>query len=155
MTWIRKAKPPIVVIENVSQAPWELKVELFQKEGYAATFKRLDTKKYYIPHTRQRGYLFAASKGRGVPSNAGAWTELVSSLERPASASLDAFMLSNDDPRVIRGRWRLSAESATAAGDSRGDKAGRTDWTKVSRRYFGLGTPSVSLHHLNGCPTNI
>jgi site-specific DNA-cytosine methylase len=132
MAWIRRAKPSIVIIENVSQAPWDIKVKLFEKEGYAAIFKRLDTKRYYIPHTRQRGYLFAVRKARGVKADPDAWLKLVTSLERPASASLDAFMLSNDDPRVIRGRLRLTAESASSNGDGRADKAGRTDWTKVS-----------------------
>lgn len=104
---------------------------LFEKEGYSATFKRLDTKKYYIPHTRQRGYLFAVRKHSKVEENprTDLWQKTIRSLERPASASLDAFMLSNDDPRVIRGRAKLTAESCVS-GDGRGDRAGRTDWTK-------------------------
>ena len=57
--WIEKAKPPIVIIENVYGAPWNEKVAIFENLGYSATFVRLDTKDYYIPHTRQRGYLFA------------------------------------------------------------------------------------------------
>lgn len=128
MAWIRKAQPSIVVIENVAGAPWDLKVKLFDEEGYFAAFKRLDTKRFYIPHTRQRGYLVAVRKGSGVKDVGSRWMELLKSLERPAAACLEAFMFSNDDPRVIRGRARLLAES-TAGG--RDGKTGRTDWTKV------------------------
>lgn len=132
MGWILKAEPPIVIIENVSGAPWDAKIELFDDAGYSATFLRMDTKDYYIPHTRMRGYLFAVRKNTGSDARPAIWKELVKSLRRPASASLDAFMLPNDDPRVLRGRARLTAESM--AGDN-GDRAGRTDWTKCETRH--------------------
>ncbi|KAL7565128.1 hypothetical protein ACA910_021509 [Epithemia clementina (nom. ined.)] len=155
MDWIDKAQPPIVIIENVCNAPWEAKVEIFQERGYAATFKRLDTKDYYIPHTRNRGYLFAvkqpqcskvaakSNKGKGKkPSSIGGgssevttqWSNMLAQLKRPASASLDAFMLPNEDPRVLRGRARLTAESCDSNGGE-ADRAGRTDWTKCETRH--------------------
>jgi site-specific DNA-cytosine methylase len=135
--WIEKAKPPIVIIENVYGAPWNEKVAIFEKRGYATTFMRLDTKDYYIPHTRQRGYLFAVRKGNvkqdGRPKE---WTNMVTALKRPASASIDDFMLPNDDPRVLRGRARLTAEcSASNDGDS-SSRAGRVDWTKCETRHL-------------------
>lgn len=135
--WIEKAQPAIVIIENVYGAPWDQKVAIFEGRGYSATFLRLDTKDYYIPHTRQRGYLFAVrrqesrNKLQQQDSRPIKWQELVVKLKRPASASLDDFMLSNDDPRVLRGRARLTAESSS--GD--GDRAGRTDWTKCETRH--------------------
>jgi hypothetical protein len=56
------------------------------------------------------------------------WADMVSKdLKRCASAELDAFMLPNDDPRVLRGRARLTAASLDQDGTSR---AGRVDWTK-------------------------
>ena len=52
-------------------ADWKLMVQLWAKEGYAAAFERYDTKAYYIPHTRTRGYLLAidatATAAAGVP----------------------------------------------------------------------------------------
>lgn len=132
--WIEKAQPPIVIIENVFGAPWDEKVAIFEERGYSATFLRLDTKDYYIPHTRQRGYLFAVKRQEkkiGLDDRPNKWKELVVALKRPASASLDDFMLPNDDPRVLRGRARLTAESSS--GD--GDRAGRTDWTKCETRH--------------------
>ena len=56
-------------------------------------------------------------------------------FQRPASAALDAFMLPNDDPRVLRGRARLTAESSATEGDTSGDRAGRVDWTKCETRH--------------------
>ena len=69
LRWIEKAKPPIVIIENVYGAPWNDKVALFEERGYSATFVRLDTKDYYIPHTRQRGYLFAVRNHNATNSS--------------------------------------------------------------------------------------
>jgi site-specific DNA-cytosine methylase len=133
MKWIERAMPQIILLENVSGAPWDDKVRLLSEIGYAATFIRIDTKLYYIPQTRQRGYLFAirSSKQENDP-RLGKWEDLVKSLKRPASASLDAFMLPNDDPRVLRGRAKLTAESLNASGENR---AGRTDWTKCETRH--------------------
>ena len=131
--WIQRAKPRIILLENVSGAPWDQKVRLLSEIGYAATFTRIDTKQYYIPQTRQRGYLFAirSTKKQNDPRPA-EWMALVKSLKRPASASLDKFMLPNDDPRVLRGRAKLTAESLNASGENR---AGRTDWTKCETRH--------------------
>ena len=60
MTWVQKKQPPVVILENVCGAPWEEISLAFQAKGYAAHFMRVDTKRFYIPHTRTRVYLFAA-----------------------------------------------------------------------------------------------
>ena len=68
----------------------------------------------------------------------------MTALKRPASASVDDFMLPNDDPRVLRGRARLTAEG-TASSDGSGSsgdmsssssRAGRVDWTKCETRHL-------------------
>lgn len=139
--WINKAKPPIVILENVYSAPWDKMVELMEQYGYAATYQRMDTKTYYIPHTRQRGYLFAVlrapNKKKALDKKrTDGWTKLLEKLKRNASASLDAFMLPNDDPRVLRGRARLTMEASTGGGDAGDSRAGRTDWTKCETRHL-------------------
>ena len=111
-------------------------VKLMENNGYAATYQRMDTKNYYIPHTRQRGYLVAFLQDEKTSINnkrTNQWEQLVEKLKRPASACLDSFMLSNDDPRVLRGRARLTKESGV--GDSGEGRAGRTDWTKCETRH--------------------
>ena len=71
MTWVQRKQPPIVILENVCGAPWEDIAEAFQAKGYAAHFMRVDTKRFYIPHTRTRVYLFATKiapvKGEKAP----------------------------------------------------------------------------------------
>jgi len=48
MCWIERAKPCIAIIENICGAPWNEKVKLFEQIGYAATFKKVDSKKFYM-----------------------------------------------------------------------------------------------------------
>ena len=52
MNWVKKFRPPVVILENVCSAPWEGVADRFRDIGYNAQFTRLDTKFYYIPHTR-------------------------------------------------------------------------------------------------------
>ena len=130
LQWIKKFQPPIVIIENVSGAPWETKVKIFEEElNYHADFLRMDTKAYYIPHTRQRGYLVGVLKGSGVkgPAFLKEWKEKIQELRRPASAVLDAFMFPNDDPRVLKGRQRLADEE---------ERSGRVDWARCESRHL-------------------
>ena len=67
----------------------------------------MDTKHYYLPQTRTRVYMFAYDK-EGTGSDTLAedfvmdWREKIEAFRRPASASLEAFLLPVDDPRVIR-----------------------------------------------------
>ena len=52
------------------------------------------------------------------------WVDLVKALKRPASGGLDAFMFRSDDPRVIRGRKRMS-EGMSDGGDSNGKQVSK------------------------------
>ena len=112
-----------MILENVKNAPWDVKVQILHDMGYDAQYAYVDTKKYYIPHTRQRGYLWAVRRGSSSGVMVEEFKSLLKRLERPASAALDAFMLDNDDPRVLRGRARLGA-----AGSSSKDQNNRVDW---------------------------
>ncbi|TFY81373.1 hypothetical protein EWM64_g2645 [Hericium alpestre] len=127
--WVAKHRPPIVILENVCGAPWPDVEKRFAKIGYSATSLRLDTKQYYIPHTRQRGYLIAVDlKSTNKPKM---WKEMVQKLSRPASASLDAFLLPSDDPRIHQAREKLVEESYNGSGR----RTGRTDWGRCESRH--------------------
>jgi site-specific DNA-cytosine methylase len=129
MSWVTNHRPPIVLLENVKGAPWAAVCKYFEKVGYSAQSCYLDTKRYYIPHTRQRGYLIAVNKEASkVP---GRWKDLVVELARPASSTLDAFLLPTDDPRIHQAREKLAKEANTSA-DRR---VGRTDWAKCQQRH--------------------
>jgi site-specific DNA-cytosine methylase len=145
MDWIAAAKPPLVILENVKGAPWQTKVDWLGKIGYDAVFEFLDTKRYYIPHTRQRGYLLAVrrppasfSSSDGKPKKKKQkhqslveWQNLLKRMKRPASATLDAFMLPNDDPRVARGRARMTNTNGSSSASS----VNAVDWVKCEGRH--------------------
>ncbi|KAF7309902.1 Helicase C-terminal domain-containing protein [Mycena indigotica] len=128
--WVKLHRPPIVILENVCSAPWPKVVAEFEKIDYSATSARFDTKFYYIAHTRTRVYLVAVDAKRSdIPDQ---WLKIVSSdLKRPASSSLDAFLLPSDDPRIHVARQKLAKESYNSA-DRR---TGRTDWNRCERRH--------------------
>lgn len=130
MDWVTNHRPPLVILENVCSAPWDRVKSYFEKNSYSAAFTRVDTKFYYIPHTRTRVYLVAVDKrNSSIPED---WKELVSNkLKRPASSTLDAFLLSSDDPRIHQARQKLVQESYGALDR----KTGRTDWGRCESRH--------------------
>ena len=129
MSWVKNHKPPIVILENVCGAPWERVKQYFHREGYSAEYMRVDTKNYYIPHTRTRVYLVAVNeKQSSIPA---AWKTKVIQMQRPWSSPLDAFLLASDDPRIHQARERLVRESFNGV-DRR---TGRTDWGRCESRH--------------------
>ncbi len=130
MSWVTIHRPPIVILENVCFAPWRRVQEESEAHGYGATFSRVDTKQYYIPYTRHRVYLIAVDeKNSTIPDG---WKDyLIDKLKRPASSTLDAFLLASDDPRIHHARQKLVQESYNAL-DS---PTGRTDWSRCESRH--------------------
>lgn len=61
LKYVEKHQPGIVILENVSKAPWDQVITKFAGIDYDAQMVRLDTKKYYVPHTRTRGCEFTVS----------------------------------------------------------------------------------------------
>ncbi|KZT41751.1 hypothetical protein SISSUDRAFT_241299 [Sistotremastrum suecicum HHB10207 ss-3] len=129
MSWVENHRPPIVILENVCSAPWNNIAGYFKDKDYSADHMRVDTKNYYIPHTRTRGYLIAVDKkNSSIPQK---WKTMLKELERGASSTLDAFLLPSDDPRIHEAREKLVQETRNA-GDRR---AGRYDWTRCENRH--------------------
>ncbi|KAF3914918.1 hypothetical protein ABW20_dc0107988 [Dactylellina cionopaga] len=128
--WVEKHRPKIVILENVCKAPWGQVVTEFEDIGYAAGHTRFDTKNYYIPHTRQRGYLVAFNTtDSSLPAE---WVQMVNNLTRPASVSFESFLLEADDPRVLEARQKLLGEE--------GGKAKTHDWTACEIRHTNART---------------
>ena len=125
LKWVTKHRPPLVVLENICTCPWDKVCNYFKEKGYSAAWCRFDTKNYYIPHTRTRGYAFALDeKNSSIPKE---WKDLVVSLARPSSSPLEAFLLPVDDPRIHQSRQNLAKESDR--------RAGRVDWGKCESRH--------------------
>ena len=130
LAWVARHKPPIIILENVSKALWELMRQMLILEGYHAEFMRLDTKAYYIPHTRTRIYMCAVLKGNNtVPSNVVTrWSEQVKAMQSPAPHALESFLFAADDPRVTRLRARMDA-------DLEQKTRSRNEWEKCAHRH--------------------
>lgn len=109
---------------------------------------RFDTKDFYIPHTRTRGYLIAFRnppkenpKADNPMEDAPAkWIDMVNSMQRPASSPFEAFLLPQNDPRLHQGRLELAAIRGM------GKTRMPTDWGRCASRHEkcrfeeGLGT---------------
>jgi site-specific DNA-cytosine methylase len=125
LRWVDKHRPPIVILENICNCPWDTVVGYFREKGYSASWSRFDTKNYYIPHTRTRVYGFAIDlKNSNIPAE---WKSLVGALARPSSSPLEAFLLPVDDPRIHQSRQNLARESER--------RTGRVDWGKCESRH--------------------
>jgi len=132
LQWVNKHRPPVVILENVCSAPWEKVVQYFDEVGYDANFVRLDTKEFYIPHTRTRVYLMATpygtSKKEHIPEK---WIETVKQLRRPWSSPFEAFLLPTDDEHIHRARLELAAAKLQRDGNQRKP----TDWGRCESRH--------------------
>ena len=129
LSWVSKHRPPIVIIENVKNAPWKDIKANMEGIGYSAMHRSLDTKQFYLPHTRQRGYLVAVHRESSpIPEK---WHNWMGRMQRPASVALDAFLLRSDDPRIHREREKLVQESY----NSEDKRSGRTDWVRCEARH--------------------
>ena len=101
-----------LVLENVAGAPWDAKVvaqrnkgkkkgekslsEWLEIAGYGVQWRLLDTKSYYLPQTRERGYLVAIDRRRlpdegAVTERLQAMVNVIDMARRRASSPAIAF----------------------------------------------------------------
>lgn len=103
---VRHARIPIVIIENViKDEAWTHFQTEFRKIGYATQIAKVDSKDYYLPHTRQRKYMLALDKKRysnSVTKYLRQWGELMDTFRRRASSPITSFLLPPDDTRYLR-----------------------------------------------------
>lgn len=100
---------------------------------YQKLIGSLDTKEYYIPHTRTRVYLFATPmKKEGKMENLSEkWAMTVKDMKRPWSTPFEAFLLDTDSPNIHRARLDLAAARDYKDGVSRKP----TDWNRCESRH--------------------
>ena len=113
-----------------SQGDWSNVWEEDDK-AYAAHFIKVDTRDYYIPQTRQRKYMICIdrSKSKAADEQVKFWENLMKAFERPASSSVQAFLLDPDDPRLDRARDELTKSGHDASGRK------EVDWTVCQGRH--------------------
>ncbi|RYP79246.1 hypothetical protein DL769_003069 [Monosporascus sp. CRB-8-3] len=144
LSYARLRRPKCILLENVHSAPWEQMVRVwFPSIDYAAHFVRLDTKNYYIPQTRSRGYLLAVDArlfnskkniAEGIVSH---WATDIKNFQRRASAPIDRWLLPSTDPLADLAR---QDEEARFLDKKRRDNV---PWTQSRRRHIRVRRQEV------------
>ncbi|KAI2676555.1 hypothetical protein CBS147355_5657 [Penicillium roqueforti] len=130
LRYAKRYRPRMIVQENVRNAPWEQMKGKWEELRYMSVCVNVDTKHYYIPQTRERGYMVVIDKHRleaagllgdtmdqsGIEIVTQRVRELADRFKRPASAPVGLFLLSDDDRRLelIEMRARLESRSETS-----------------------------------------
>lgn len=117
MSYIIRTRPKIVILENIDSAPWTAKTNFwFPRAGYVAAHAKVNSRRYYVPQTRQRGYLvavdvqvFGAERAQAVIEHC---MKLVKKLERNVSSPVTDFLLAADDPRLVQARADMEQRNA-------------------------------------------
>ncbi|KMP00941.1 hypothetical protein CIRG_01081 [Coccidioides immitis RMSCC 2394] len=136
LQYVKRCRPPLVILENVHSAPWAKIMEVYQKIDYNAYHAFIDTKNFYLPQTRERGYLLCIDQRKletEPPTKKGAKTSLLArmmkSFQRPASSPVTHFLLKHDDPRLRVGVNDISVQV--------GKDRQAVDWTRYKARHLG------------------
>ena len=132
--WVQRARPPIVILENVCGAPWKGMVQNFASAGYHATHTRLDTKFFYLPQTRTRGYLLA--RRRRPPRRGRASGRTARSSRDPSESRRRSPPRSRCPRSSTRGSRRSAASSGARPRRSRTSCATRRHGDPVSFAFF-------------------
>ncbi|KAJ4356254.1 uncharacterized protein N0V89_004285 [Didymosphaeria variabile] len=93
----RRFRPSVVLLENVKSkaSTWDDVVSQWSDIGYEARWLYCDTKRYYLPQTRERMYMIAIErKDSSEKSSQGAenWKQTMRDFERPCSSPYEAFL---------------------------------------------------------------
>lgn len=106
LEYSRICRPRMVILENVMGCPWDKVAEAWDAIGYLALHVKADTKDFYIPQTRVRGYMFCIDKDRMASQTelkvdvVDLWQSTFDSFKRPASSPAGMFLLAADDQRL-------------------------------------------------------
>lgn len=106
----RSHRPTIVILENVLGFPWREVERKWHNIGFATQVAFLDSKDFYIPQTRQRGYMIGirreAISDRHVELDADTavrvWFQVLEKLQRRASSPFTEFIFPDDDEQLER-----------------------------------------------------
>lgn len=97
LAYCKAYRPAIVVLENVRTARWDRMLQDYKTAGYEPAGAYVDTKDYYLPQTRQRGYMVCFDKSRlqkaGIRSASEDWKTSMEKLRRRASSPVSSFLL--------------------------------------------------------------
>lgn len=132
VNYARSYRPRMIVLENVRHCPWDEVAKYWDELGYLSTNVAVDTKDFYIPQTRTRGYMFCVDKfvlGSGLEGITQSWKELFTSFKRRASSPAGKFLLDLDDRRLEQ----IESDMALRIASSNPRVA--ADWKKYQNRH--------------------
>ncbi|KAK0255105.1 hypothetical protein LTS09_009861 [Friedmanniomyces endolithicus] len=101
LAYCKAIRPKMIIFENVQSADWGSMLKHYRAIDYDCEGVFVDSKDYYIPHTRQRGYMICFDSRRLGKSGSSAglgkrWQDLMEKLKRRASSSVSDFLLPAD-----------------------------------------------------------
>ena len=129
-------RPRLMVLENVRGAPWKKFSAALLEIDYLSIEVPVDSKEYYVPQTRQRGYMVAIDAQRlegcdeaEKKALLSRFQQLVVKFRRPASSPAGMFLLEDDDAR----REQIDKDLVTRleASTSRGE----VNWDRYKERH--------------------
>ncbi|KAI7354303.1 hypothetical protein KC354_g11196 [Hortaea werneckii] len=135
LAYCKACRPAIVIFENIVNAAWGKMISDFKEIGYGSKGVLVDTKDFYLPHTRQRGYMVCfdgTSCNQEAEKMATQWQDLIIEFRRLASSPVSSFLIPSDQVSL-----RLQAR------EDENDK--EVDWTKCEitqmeyRQDSGIG----------------
>ncbi|KAF7587545.1 hypothetical protein BBP40_007056 [Aspergillus hancockii] len=98
-------RPRMIILENVKSAPWRQIADAWGGIDYFAVHSELDTKAYYLPQTRERGYMLCVDRALMAAhalseDDIRTWSKTLADFRRPASSPASMFMMEPDDRRL-------------------------------------------------------
>ncbi|KAL1955354.1 hypothetical protein VTO42DRAFT_8636 [Malbranchea cinnamomea] len=132
LRYMERCRPALAVLENVSLAPWDQIREAFQAIDYQGYDITVDTKNYYLPQTRERGYMLCIDQRKLVTPSAdrsiSPFAMMMMSFRRAASCPITEFVLKNDDPRLKDAMEEISTTTVK--------ERQAIDWTRYKARHM-------------------
>jgi site-specific DNA-cytosine methylase len=136
LAYAKKYRPTMLVLENVFGAPWDEMLAEYEGIEYVSAGVLVDSKNYYLPQTRQRGYMVCIDKSKldvcGIDPTVFQQTfqDRMADFKRPVSSPLSSFILPNDDPLVTRASQSMIRQSVLE------DSLKDADWALCEIRHI-------------------
>jgi site-specific DNA-cytosine methylase len=136
LTYVQKYRPTMLVLENVLGAPWDEMLAEYEGIDYVSAGVLVDSKNYYLPQTRQRGYMVCVDKFKLDDSGIDPavfkknFYARMADFRRPVSSPLSSFILPNDDPLVTRASQSMIRQSVLDT------SLREVDWAKCEIRHI-------------------
>ncbi|KAL4749268.1 hypothetical protein BDW72DRAFT_194991 [Aspergillus terricola var. indicus] len=143
-------RPRMVILENVKTAPWAKIEGHWNDIDYVAVHADVDTKAYYLPQTRERGYMFCVDRrllsdlaqnqhGLGLGADEiglnmrREWVDTLTAFKRPASSPAGMFLLDAEDRRLEQIQKDVAQKITASAATARAT----VNWDRYQVRHQG------------------